>query len=218
MHRKGRTPRPPAACAQAPQAPDDGGASALELEGASERTCIVCHAAHVPEELLRLQYEAGRVYVAPRARGRGAWVCARLECLSAISPKALARAFKGPILEPFAPAELVDEAECLAERRVLEMIGLARRQQALAYGAEMASTTQPGEGLVIVAEDAAERTRASVNDPRRIFVSTATLSKAAGLCDVTAVRINPGRLAHQAAYWLSVWYECRSRAARTSRV
>lgn len=190
-----------------------------EGDSSSERTCVVCRKARSPHELLRLSCTAGRVHFALRAQGRGAWVCVRHACISGLSQKALARAFRQPVSEAVEATTLLEEARALAERRVLEMVGLARRQACLDYGAEVVSSTRSGgEAVVIVASDAAPRTRAHLSDPTRTFVGAFALSRAAGLFDVTAVRINPGPLAEQAAYWLSVWYECRASAATTGSV
>jgi predicted RNA-binding protein YlxR (DUF448 family) len=200
----------------------------VEKREPSERTCLVCRTARAPDELLRLVALEGVVVPALRGRGRGAWVCVARSCLAKVDAFKLARALK---LEaaPSLAASWLDDLAALAARRVLEAVGLARRQGVLSLGVDAiaAEPSTPG-AVVLAARDASERTRrdalaraSELPEAARAaageLASSNELSRASGANNVGAARIGPGPLAHQAAYWLSVWYESRSREGREAR-
>lgn len=192
----------------------DRGVAPVNVPAATtpERTCIVCRQPRATLELVRLACTGGIVTPAVKGTGRGAWVCASSGCLEKVSAPVLARAFKHPVAS-FSSDELFLQLELLAQRRVLEMIGLARRSHALRVGVDEIRPDAGDSGFVVLASDASERVCMQL--PRgRTFVPSGELSKAAGLYNVYALSINPGPLALQAAYWLSMWYECRSRNRR----
>lgn len=70
--------------------------------------------------------------VAARAPGRGVWVRADRESVSlAVKRGAFARSLKQAVQ---APADLADRVEALLAARCLDLLGLARRAGALAFG------------------------------------------------------------------------------------
>jgi hypothetical protein len=104
---------------------------------------------------------------------------------------------------------LISDLHRIAEQRLLETVGLARRQGILDVGVERMSAL---DELVIVASDLAARSASQLGDGARRFLQGTALGRAAGMGWVGAMRIAPGRLADQAAYWLALWYETRSPA------
>jgi predicted RNA-binding protein YlxR (DUF448 family) len=201
--------------AEASLTPADPSTQSTPEPSLPERSCVTCRTAGSPETLLRLACTRGHVHVAHRGRGRGAWVCIRRSCLEALSLKQLSRSLRQSV-NAFEAAAFLHDVGLLAEQRVLESVGLARRQGELVVGVDQVRTAGSGEGgVTLLADDASERSSAALGEGCHRFVSVEKMSKAAGLYNVNALRINPGRLAHQAAYWLSVWYECRAREART---
>ncbi len=181
----------------------------------SLRTCVVCQSSKPPTQMLRLSENANLVRpVGWHKAGRGASVCIRRECIEGLEPRHLARAFKKS-LAPDAALGWRLGLGSLAKQRVLEAIGLARRQNAITLGVEEVCAElgrDPKPGVVIVAEDVAERTRRSVAEAS-CFATCRELGRACGAAWVGVVRIQPSSLADQAAYWLSVWYESRPIAA-----
>ena len=111
----------------------------------------------------------------------------------------------------------------LAERRVRELLGLARRSGVLTVGIDALSRLCYGQSpqaphgwVCIVATDLAERSRRKVD--AQAFLSSRELGHAVGMGAVGALGIAPGRLAKQAAYWLRVWYETRDVGQAASKV
>jgi hypothetical protein len=117
----------------------------------------------------------------------------------------LSRAFKGPVADVDAKA-LVTDLHGLAERRVLETVGLARRQHVLDVGVDKLPWN---DSDVILAADLSERSDAKFGDANKRFIAGDALGRAAGMGWVGAMRIRPGSLADRAAYWLALWYETR---------
>jgi predicted RNA-binding protein YlxR (DUF448 family) len=176
---------------------------------ASRRQCIVCREACDPEALLQVGLQTADLD--PQAkRGRRAYVCIARACLLGLHGKSAARAFKGAV-ELDAPEHFEAQVHALAEARLFEIVGLARRAGELVGGVDrLASDPEDAFGLILVAEDAAERSLRRLSQ-HRAFGTAAALGRAAGTAPVAAIGIRPGRLAMQAAYWLRVWYETHSR-------
>lgn len=88
-----------------------------------------------------------------RAFGRGAWVHARAECLKKLR-SALSRSFRAEVKQK--QPELLELLAFAYERRVLELLGAARRQGVLALGSSpvQAAIRRGAAGGVIVARDA----------------------------------------------------------------
>jgi hypothetical protein len=143
-------------------------------------------------------------------RGRRAYVCITRACLTGLHGKAAGKAFKGAV-EVEAPEAWQTQLHALAQGRVLELVGLARRQGELLCGVERITSELPEDlGITLKACDAAGRSERRLPQAQS-FVAAEVLGHAAGTAPVAAIGIRPGRLAMQAAYWLRVWYETLSR-------
>ena len=183
----------------------------FEADAASMRTCVFCRKARDVKHLLPLSMVEGRIVVAKAVKRRGAWVCIRRVCLSSLQPGKLSAALRTPVSLPEGHKVFLQQLECLARLRVLEMIGLARRQNALSLGVdEVNNERAQHSGLALLASDASTRTRNIIGSFAREFVSSEEMSKAAGVYNVQAVFIKSDRLSQQAAYWWSVWHESAS--------
>jgi predicted RNA-binding protein YlxR (DUF448 family) len=126
-----------------------------------ERRCIVSDESMSEAALVRFACGPDGVVpdVAAKLPGRGAWVRAdRASVERANKQGAFARAFKANVK---VPDDLVDQVETLLARRCLDLLGLARRAGALAFGAtqvEAAIRAAPLP-LLIEASDGAEEGR-----------------------------------------------------------
>lgn len=178
----------------------------------ARRTCVVCATPRPQNDLLRLSVAESRVLFGATDPGRGAHVCVEQSCLAGLNARNLARAFRRPVPSPDT-GRLRLELHSLAQRRVLEMVGLARRQGALRVGVERMASARTREdsklGLALVSTDLSARSRRELGEQVSEFADSETLGRAAGMGPVGAMQITPGRLAKQAAYWLRVWYETR---------
>jgi len=97
----------------------------------SMRSCVVCRATRPVAQMLPLHYVRGNVVATPSVGGRGAHVCVAGTCLSALSDHELRRAFRLRSLGPEAVPTLA-QLHQVAERRLDEVVALARRQGLLA--------------------------------------------------------------------------------------
>lgn len=175
----------------------------------ADRTCVVCREPTGVSEHpgLRLQLIEGQVVVSPpRLKGRGVWVCVKRACLEKLGARHLSRGFRKP-LASFAPEAWRGQVRALAERRVLETVGLARRSGQLEVGLD--STLREGvDGVGWVANDLSPRSqRRAAHLPT--FVEAARMGRAAGLGAVGAMKVRAGPLAERAALWLALWCETR---------
>lgn len=174
-----------------------------QLPAESQRSCVVCRCTRAPHELVALQVVGDRLALGHRLRGRGAWVCLSRACLEQLTSRHAARAFRQAVS---APDTLLAEGHALAERKVFELIGLARRQGALALGIERIEAAPVG-ALVLLAADLSERSRRHAGARAHVFADAGALGRACGAGRVGALAITPGPLEKQAAYWLQLWYE-----------
>jgi predicted RNA-binding protein YlxR (DUF448 family) len=128
-------------------------------EAMPERRCIVTGETGATTGLVRFALAPdGRVVpdVAERLPGRGVWVAANREAVTAAATKGLfARGFKGRAL---ADADLADQVEGLLAARCRELLGLARRAGQAVAGFEKvrALLTSGGAALLLEASDGAE--------------------------------------------------------------
>lgn len=173
----------------------------------SERLCVSCRTSRSPSDLLRIGCVGGIACPQPKGTGRGAWVCTKRDCLDDLSPRSLGRSLKQPVA-PFDSAEMIEAIHTLAEKRLLETIGLARRQGDLKTGVDRVSRSS---GVVVVADDLSERSLRNVGSGAQPFMDGAALGRAAGMGWVGAIGFRPGSLADRAAYWLALWFETKSR-------
>ena len=182
----------------------------------STRACVVCRAERPTTELLRLSSHRGAVGMGRGDKGRGAYVCASRACLLQLSARTLSRAFKEPT--EIDVGAFLAQLRQVAAAKVLEAVGLSRRQGALAFGVDDLKTSPAASegGLVILAADLSERALKHAPEGT-VFVEGLKLGHAAGMGYLGAVRLGPGPLSDQAAYWISLWYESRSPGPETLR-
>lgn len=134
---------------------------------APQRRCLGCSAVRPQGQMLRLARDpAGRMAfdVARRLPGRGAWVCPRPDCLAAaLKARRLAWAFRRET-SPMTLEEALEQLRGLFGRRLLDLLGLARRAGALVSGHdEVARALESREAaLLILARDLSERTRSDL--------------------------------------------------------
>lgn len=199
----------------------------------NERACLVCRTTRPVTELLalvQLQLDGsqgkavvclgrdgalgGRSLDTAVRRGRGAWVCVARACLSNIGTKALGRAFRGPVEIP--PAWRVSGGACLlqpahelAQQRILEQLGLARRQGQVTLGSDQLSQAAPRGAVRVCAADLAPRTLNQAREAgAEILLSAETLGRAIGTGRAGVLTVAPGRLAQRLSYWLRVYRAC----------
>jgi len=122
-----------------------------------ERTCVGCHAASAPSELVRLVLGPDGTLVADArggTLGRGAWVHPTEECVRNAVPRGVARALRSEVKTT--AEELSVQLRAAGTRRALGLIGAAQRAKKAAAGATIAcdALTSGQAVLVVVARDA----------------------------------------------------------------
>jgi predicted RNA-binding protein YlxR (DUF448 family) len=127
-----------------------------------ERRCIASGESFGEAALVRFACGPDGVVVpdvAAKLPGRGAWVHAdRASVERAAKQRAFARAFKANVK---VPDDLADQVELLLAQRCLDLLGLARRAGAIAFGATQVETAiRAKPALVLIeAKDGAEEGR-----------------------------------------------------------
>lgn len=204
---------------QRPSAPDPQAVKRAELRAAVEhepqRTCIITKKQLPPSELLRVAYVDGALMAGPKGGGRGAYIQVARSVFDQLDVKVLSRAFREQV-QGFDKEQFLNDLHTMAQRRVLEAVGLARRLGILVTGTDNVPANAH-DGLLLVADDLAARTSGKFGATP--FVSGAQLGQAAGMGYVGAALI-PGKSHHitnEAAYWLAVWYESDPRGPARSR-
>lgn len=130
------------------------------------RTCVACRASRPRDEMLRFaRAPDGALGFDVRARlpGRGAWTCARPECVRrAVEKGGFERAFEAPVLAR--PAPLADAVAAALGGEVSAGLGLLRRAGRLAAGRDdVARALEAGTVTAFVlSSDLSERTRRDV--------------------------------------------------------
>lgn len=181
------------------------------------RQCAVCKKVQLTWALLQLGAEAPASNKTKHS-GRRTYVCVALPCLAALSSKVVSRALRRQV-QPESPALKLGAIASLAAGKVMGLLGLARRQNAIVLGAGRLNETQPGGvHLVVMSCDVAERTKRQLEQqghtPRATpFATAKDLGAAVGAAPLAALGIRSGRLGAQAAYWLRVWYEAQAHGA-----
>ncbi len=204
---RGQKPADPLAAKRAEQK------AAIEHE--PQRTCIITKRQLPPNELLRLAWVDGQIVPGPKGGGRGAYIKVARDVFDQLEPKVLSRTFREQV-QGFDREQFLSDLHRMAERRVLEAVGLARRIGILVTGTDNVPANAH-DGVLLVADDLAARTSGKFGAPP--FVSGAALGQAAGMGYVGAALI-PGKTHHitnEAAYWLAVWYESDPRGPGRSR-
>ncbi len=126
------------------------------MKSAPRRTCAACRCETDPADLIRwVRDDEGAVFpdLSGRSFGRGAWVHPTSKCLTGLK-KSLSRSFKAPVRTP--DAEALDLLGRAAEHRVGQLLGLARRQNQLVFGADAVEKAyrQGQVTHIVVARDA----------------------------------------------------------------
>ena len=129
------------------------------------RACVTCRTSSPQPTMLRFaRAPDGLVAFDVRGRlpGRGAWVCAQPGCLTGACQKgAFGRAFEAPcVVEP----GLVERVASLLTEEFLALLGLLRRQSAVAAGRDEALRVRSTARAVLVASDLSERSRREVDE------------------------------------------------------
>lgn len=185
------------------------------IEHEPQRTCVITKKQLPPQSLLRLAWIEGQLVAGPKGGGRGAYIEVARGVFDQLDAKVLSRAFREQVRD-FDRERFLNDLHQMAERRVLEAVGLARRMGILVVGTDNVPANAH-DGVLLVATDLSSRTSAKLGTPP--FVSGATLGQAAGIGYVGAALI-PGKTHHitnEAAYWLAVWYESDPRGPARSR-
>jgi len=173
-----------------------------EPETGPLRRCLVTREQGKREEMLRFAVSPeGRVVfdVTATLPGRGLWLSAQPGVLhQAIRRGAFARGAKAQVV---VPPSLADEVAAALTRRLIDLLGLARRSGAAISGFEKAREwlSVGGAGLVVQAADGSPEERARFVGGRDIPVvavlSGAALGRIFGREHTVHVVISPGRLA-----------------------
>lgn len=181
-----------------------------------QRQCVVCRTSRPTFELLQLSAvplpEKPPSDDACSATGRRAYVCIGLPCLRALQERRLGHALRTTVALG-TPAQWVVGLQQLAQQRLYELLGLARRQGVALLGASRVYEAAPETvACVLVAADASARVGQDLSHAgyswQQIGCLTMTeLGNAVGHRPLASVGFGVGRLGTQAAYWSGVWYE-----------
>lgn len=175
--------------------------------GPAPRRCVVTRAKRPQAELLRYVLDPDGVVVpdvAGRLPGRGVWVTPDRAILTkAIASGRFRAGFKA---EAITPPDLMAETERLLERRLTELLGLARSAGQVAAGWEQAREfgRKHAIGLGVVAADAAPGARRKLfglasGAPVMDMLDAATLGRALGRERVVHALVMRGRFASMLA-------------------
>lgn len=194
-----------------PQSSAESGA-VLSLPAGNARTCVVTRQTLSPESLLPLMLLDGTVAVGRGRTGRGVYVSIESKHILALDSRILSRAFRKTV-PGFDAAQFAQTTHRLAEQRVRERLGLARRAGSLLVGIEQVRKAALNS-TVVLASDLASRSSRCLEGSK--FLTGQVLGASVGMGWIGAAAIVPGRLAKDASYWLRVWYETAS--VRSNRV
>jgi uncharacterized protein len=173
-----------------------------EPEQGPLRRCLVTRQQGERSEMLRFAVAPdGRVVfdITATLPGRGLWLSAAPGVLhQAVRRGAFARGAKANVT---VPPGLADEVKAALERRLIDLLGLARRSGAAISGFEKAREWLQAQkaGLVVQAADGSAEERARFTGGRDVpamaVLSAAALGKIFGREHTVHVVIAPGRLA-----------------------
>jgi predicted RNA-binding protein YlxR (DUF448 family) len=186
--------------------PADGQAEGRRSRHEGKRSCVGCgqriDVSQARSELIRLVFVPGpdSIAVVPdvtaTARGRGAWLHARLTCLEQAAKKGFARSAKAAVRVD--PAVLARQIAEQARRRVAGLLSAAVRSRHIAIGARaVAERWRAGEvALILVAQDAAYGATLQEIDAARaaaavmVFGTKASLGESLGRGEVAVAAID----------------------------
>ena len=143
-------------------------------------------------------------------RGRGAYVHLIATCLSGLDGDILERALCTKI--HFEDAKVwLKNLRFLAQKRILESIGLARRSGTLLIGLDnifkRGTKSKQQDTLVFCAEDLANASLKKCDGHAHIFCSGKDLGKAVGCQWVGAVSLGDGHHKDRACFWWNLWQQ-----------
>lgn len=178
----------------------------------SERSCLVCRAPRETSELLRVTVLQGRLVfdrAKKRGPGRGAHVCLESACLGGLDENRLSRAFRTSqsLAEPL--EESLTRLKEIANRRIFESLGLARRSGKVELGtdrvAENLKKCMDGGrlGVALRATDLAVKTVNRLSDAWPVGTAE-ELGRAIGVGKAGAVWVPASRFASALKFWLQV--------------
>ena len=180
--------------------------AATSISGSSERhepkrTCVVCREGGGSGQFIELGLIGNDVVLTPVSKGRGAWVCATRQCLEKLDNRVLARAFKASVSMD-AIGDPVAFCRDLASRRLLESLGLARRQGVVEIGVEPTARalSRGEEGVAVMANDLSERSTRQL-EGGTVVGNSEFMGRAMGLKRAGAAWIPAGAMAEKAALW-----------------
>jgi len=150
--------------------------TARTTEDAGARRCIVARTVEVRAGLVRFVAHGADVVpdLAERLPGRGAWVGARRSRIDeAVRRNLFSRAFQRRV---DVPPDLAGQVEELVARRVIDLVGLARRAGHAVYGRDrcLEAINAGDVGLLIVADDAGTESRRMLRAADACSVGTGT--------------------------------------------
>jgi len=185
----------------------DAGANARATRDVGIRRCIVTRSKRPQAELLRFVVDPNGVVapdVANRLPGRGVWVSPDRKILAkAIAAGRFRAGFKADVT---VPDGLLAETERLLERRIAELLGLARSAGRVGAGWEQARefARRRQVGLIVVASDAAPASRRRLmglapEAPVMDVLDAASLGAALGRDQVVNAVVSRGRFADMLA-------------------
>lgn len=171
------------------------------------RRCVVTRAKRPQAELLRFVVDPNGVVapdVACRLPGRGVWVTPDLAILTKAAKAG--RFQSGFRADVQVPADLIDATRALLDRRIAELLGLARGAGHVAAGWEQAReyARRRAIGLVVVASDAAAPSRRRLEGlahgaPVLDLFDAASIGRALGRERVVNALVQQGRFADMLA-------------------
>ena len=174
------------------------------------RTCVVCRESVPTSELLGLKVIKHMLVVDQKAGGRGAYVHPSLSCLKGLEVGILERALRTRIDFENTHGWL-SNLRNLAQKRILECIGLARRSGKLQVGlddiSKVARKNRQSTPLIFCADDLAEGSQKKCGQKVHVFCSGNMLGEAVGRSWAGVVSICDVRQKERAFYWWNLWQQ-----------
>ncbi|MDP7040995.1 MAG: DUF448 domain-containing protein [Myxococcota bacterium] len=170
----------------------------------SVRTCVVCRESSPAKELLGLKVLNQMLVADEKVAGRGAWVHLRAACLDGLELDLLEKALRTKIDFENQKAWLTN-LRLLAQKRVLECVGLARRSGKLLIGLDHIGKAKAHGSLVLCADDLADGSIKKCGAHARQFCSGDELGKAVGRQWAGVVGFCDVRHRGRAFFWWNLW-------------
>ena len=176
-----------------------------------ERSCLVCRTARPTSELLRVSVLEGRLVFDRQQKrsGRSTYVCLASDCFYGINSNRLSRAFRTNESLVESIDESVSRLAMIANKRIFESLGLARRSGKVELGTDrvaenLRSCMDHGRsGVALRSTDLAVRTINRLNDAWPVGTSE-ELGRAIGVGKAGAVWVSASRFVFALEFWLQV--------------